>query len=330
MTELLVVIGIISVLAGILLVAMRGVRVRAKYTQTESTMQSFAAACDSFQMEHGRYPGVVPESAFDDYTTNAPPPITGMENALLDLMGGYRVLSPGQDPQDFDAYGRGFPLEQIFTASIGSGSDTWRLKVLLPLIGEGPVINGQPYAPYLTPGVGEFRVAKGQMDKNSRVECCPSFDEDCDNKCLPDLLDGWGQPIIYLRRARTTGPLVAGSGPGQPQFLTTSMMPYTTSTKLGELIRDQSVSIFKTSPALNATFGQTIRHPAFGQPDQPWNGTARGAYVLISAGPDGIYFSKFDGPGTPTAPQDNIVDHPDFGNPKVVDEYDDIRRFGGG
>ncbi len=110
------------------------------------------------------------------------------------------------------------------------------------------------------------------------------------------------------------------------------MMPYITSTALGELRRDQrSFSILNTSPAgRNATFGQTIRHPAFGDPVQPRNGTARGAYVLISAGPDGIYFSRFDGPGTRTAPQDNIVDDPDFGHPKVVDEYDDIRRFGGG
>ena len=320
MTELLVVIGIISVLAGILLVAMRGVRVRAKYTQTESMMQSFMAACDSFQMEHGRYPGVVPESVFaNPGGVGGTPPISGTENALLELMGGYRVLSPfddrnGQVGQDFDAYGTGFDPRQVVTKTIGSGSDAWQLKVVLPLLGEGPVLNGQPFAPYFTPGNNELIVAQYNPNANE----------------LPDLVDAWGGPIIYVRRARTTGPLVDDSGSGQPQFLTTSMTPYTTSTALGELGKDQSVSIFNTSAAANATFGQTIRHPAFGAPDDPLTGTARGAYVLISAGPDGIYFSRFDGPGTPTAPQDNIVDHQDFGHPKVDDEYDDIRRFGGG
>ena len=327
MTELLVVIGIIAVLAGILLVAMRGVRVRAKYTQTESTMQSFAAACDSFQMEHGRYPGGIPESVFANPGNTGPPPISGTENALLDLMGG---VIRGDDPRYNDPQFSTPEWEEIV---VNSATPLGRIKVNGQLIGGGAVINGQPYAPYFTPDDGEFRIATGQMDKNSQRECCPSLDVRCrrSRRCLPDLLDAWGQQIIYVRRARSTGPLVAVSGSGQPQFLTTSMRPYTRSTALGEMGRDQlTFSILNTTDAdPNATFGQILRHPAFGAPDDPLTGTARGAYVLISAGPDGIYFSKQDGPGTPSAPVGNIVDQ-DFGHPKVVDEYDDIRRFGGG
>ena len=77
-----------------------------------------------------------------------------------------------------------------------------------------------------------------------------------------------------------------------------------------------------------------------GDPAEPWNGIARGAYVLLSAGPDGIFFSRGDGPGTPAdtdgdgAPNwvDDIVTNtnPDYNRPKVVEEYDDIRVFGGG
>ena len=61
MTELMVVIGIIAVLAGILLTAMRGVRNKAMQTQTMYTMQDFSKAADAFQMVHSRYPGVLPE-----------------------------------------------------------------------------------------------------------------------------------------------------------------------------------------------------------------------------------------------------------------------------
>ena len=52
---------------------------------------------------------------------------------------------------------------------------------------------------------------------------------------------------------------------------------------------------------------------------------------LISAGKDGVYFSVADGPGTPGpgGQVDNIVTG-EFGNPQVVEEYDDIRLFGGG
>ena len=63
--EILVVIAIIAVLAGILLAALSGVQKAAQKTQTESLMQSFARACDSFALDHGRYPGLLPESAID-------------------------------------------------------------------------------------------------------------------------------------------------------------------------------------------------------------------------------------------------------------------------
>ena len=43
-----------------------------------------------------------------------------------------------------------------------------------------------------------------------------------------------------------------------------------------------------------------------------------------------MYFSIADGPGTVLNPVDNIFDDQDFGNPQVVEEYDDIRLFGGG
>ena len=61
MTELIVVIGVIAVLASILLAAMGGVRKRALATTTQSTMSEFSKACDAFQLEHGRYPGAIPD-----------------------------------------------------------------------------------------------------------------------------------------------------------------------------------------------------------------------------------------------------------------------------
>ncbi len=337
MTELLVVIGIISVLAGILLVAMRGVRVRAKYTQTESTMQSFMAACDSFQMEHDQYPGVIPETVLDQGGVSRP--LSGTENALLHLMGGYRVRSPFDAPGspaqlDFTNYGVAGDVNIIVITFANTG---WQLKIDTNRIGEGPVINGTPYPPYFTPSEAELGVVKGQVPEDGTSECCRDYNAACPKHCMPDLLDAWGQPIIYLRRSRATGPLTGVGGGVPPQFLIRSMIPYTTSTGLGEFNRSQNrggnyqdYSVLNAGFNVDETFAQIIRHPAFWDQLQPLDGTSRGAYVLISAGPDGVFFSRTDGPGTGTAPQDNIVTHPVFGHPKVVDEYDDIRRFGGG
>jgi hypothetical protein len=53
--------------------------------------------------------------------------------------------------------------------------------------------------------------------------------------------------------------------------------------------------------------------------------------VLISAGADGVYFSKFDGLGTPSAPKIDIVSETaNPAGPEIVSKYDDVRVFGGG
>jgi hypothetical protein len=57
-------------------------------------------------------------------------------------------------------------------------------------------------------------------------------------------------------------------------------------------------------------------------------GQARGAFMLLSAGPDGVYFSRHDGPGEPGDGNevDNIIP---FG-PSIIEEFDDVLIFGGG
>ena len=322
MTELLVVIAIIAVLAGILLVAMRGVRETGLRTQTQSTMQEFSKACDMFQIDHGFYPGVIPEHVLADPSFDPAPPISGTENALLNLMGGYRVFHPQLAP-DNTGYAAFSGQEIPF------GPTEWKLKVDINLIGEGPVINGRPFAPYFTPGAAALGVAKGQAGP-------PVLGTESSG--LPDLLDAWGQPIIYVRSMRSTGLLVGDVGDTPPpQFSRTAMTPYTASTALGAFGKNQVYNASSnpggsilTGPSLGVTpeetFAQIIRHPGFGQPNDPLNGTARGAYVLIS---DGIFVSRQDGPGSPSNPVANIVSG-DFGNPRVVEEYDDVRIFGGG
>ena len=110
MTELVVVIGVIAVLAGILLAAMGGVRRKALATTTLSTMTEFSKACDAFQLEHGRYPGLIPENNLArGLPSLSPPNISGTENALLELMGGVRTESD-PDHDDFPTVINGGPI----------------------------------------------------------------------------------------------------------------------------------------------------------------------------------------------------------------------------
>jgi len=321
LTELIVVIGVIAMLAGILLAAMGGVRRRAMAMTTQSTMTEFSKACDTFQLEHGRYPGAIPENVIAAAMPAGAPLISSTENALLDLMGGYRIKSNpiNADPPGWvDDFACNPP--QVICHTLG----VWEIHVDINRLGEGPMLFGKPYSPYFTPSASQVGVAKGQVSSSAYQ--------------LPDLLDAWGQPIIFLRRARPSGPLVAANtnpdGP-QPQFYTKGMLPYTMSPKLGEFGKDQmALSILNTAADQEATFAQILRHPSLGNYDNgaadAQAGTAQGAYILISAGPDGIYFSRKDGPGTTEIPVDDIVDDVDYQNPTIVKEYDDIRIFGGG
>ncbi len=319
MTELLVVISIVVVLAGILLVAMQRVKTRAGYTRTEGTIRAFSGACDAFKIDHQTFPGVIPDTVLGGggFQGQGSGLISGTENALLHLNGGYRDLTPSPSAaaqQDYDDYTGYSPTDTVL--EIAFGTSGWRLKVVPRKVGEGPLIDGRPLSPYFS---GEPALASYDPSTNQ----------------IPELLDAWGQPIVYVRRSRSSGPLVGdGSGQTPPQFLTGSMMPYVASSALGKLAKDQrnnsnagSILNWASDPA--ATFAQIIRAPAFGEPDQPQDGQARGGYVIFSAGPDGIYFSRQDGPGTPETPVDNIVTG-QYGNPKVVAEYDDLVRFGGG
>ena len=324
MTELLVVIAIIAVLAGILLVALKGVRERALATQTRATMQEFSKACDSFQIEHGRYPGIIPEGLLA-----ANYKLSGTENALLDMMGG---VVRGDHP----AYETSFPPPDWEEIEVDPDTPLGKIKVNHLLIGNGPEINGKPYSPYFTPKGDELAIVSGRQAIPPGGPIIEPLDQ------LPDLVDAWGQPIIYVRRTRPIGPLVGEDDENSnPQFMLGTMRPYIDSVDLGELGRDQQHPtkgsiIFLAGDDASATFAQIIRHPSFGVSQESLTGTARGAYVLISAGKDGVYFSVADGPGTLLSPIfGNGPDSLDFNDfmllgPKVIDEFDDLRLFGGG
>ena len=312
LVELLVVIGIIALLVGILLPALAAVNVAAKNTRTTSTLTEFSKACDLFQQEHGFYPGVFSEEELADWGGGIPP-LSGTENALLHLMGGY--LSP-TDPNYASTSG-------VVIQHPGTGKE---IKVVdknndgvADGLGDGPIINGKRFSSYYAPAGDALAVTRGQAGP-------VAID-------IPDVLDAWGQPIIYVRRARGIGPLV--DAPGNPaQFYSESMTPYTESTNLGELNQPQhsgnsgEYSLLSEN-ALNAgdvdiNLATLITNMAFFDPNNRLAGTAKGSYALISAGEDGVYFNRNEDVN-PNPPGFDII----FA-PVAVREYDDLVIAGGG
>ncbi len=309
--EVLVVVGIIALLVGILLVALGTARQSALKGETRAVLNQFASAAQQFQLEHGRYPGVIPDRVLANDTSGADggPQISNMENALLDLMGGYRVLAP-TDPVGSDAETDYLSYTGV-ELTFADGGSQWRLKIDLDRVGEGPVIDGKAFAPYFTPDEGILRTVPGQLNEGALA--------------LPDLVDSWGMPIVYLRQSRSTGLLfVAGEAadPYTPQFLRAGAINYIGSTALAELGIDQTGpqgSILNLDPVEG--WANAVGHGAIA-------GQARGGFMLLSAGPDSFYFSIVDGPGSQETPT-VVADLATF-QPTDMDEYDDIRIFGGG
>jgi type II secretory pathway pseudopilin PulG len=309
-TELLVAIGIIVLLIGILLPALSKALQRAKVSQTQSTMQEFAKAIEAFQQEFGYYPGLIPEAVLA-----SDPRISSTENAILHLMGG----AVGADDPAYASFTTGWTAY-----TIGSGSNTYTFKVNVNEIGKGPRIAGKQYPPFFAPKSDEFAAIIGQVAGLSGSDT-PLVD-------LPDVLDAWGQPVIYLRSLREVGDLVGSASSGQ--FAIASNAPYILSNALGELEKSQATSLLNPAsgvPSVDAALAQIIRSPGFGAAATPLTGTPRGKFVLISAGPDGIYFSRNDGLGTASSPITNIVGTAtNPGGPASIDKWDDVRVFGGG
>ncbi|MCP3905398.1 MAG: prepilin-type N-terminal cleavage/methylation domain-containing protein [Planctomycetes bacterium] len=319
LTELIVVIAIIVLLVGLLLGALGQARKKAKETATMATMRGFAAACEAFHQEHDFYPGVVPETILAN-----DPKMTGTQNALLHLLGGYTREADGAaeyaEVVDFD-------IEIAF--DLGDG-ELYRIKVERNRIGDGPIIGNKPYPPYFTPTSKDFGIVDGQLANGvvPEVDNVPGI--------VPTLRDSWGQPILYFRRLRSVGPLVAlGGAQAPPQFTLATAQPYLDSPQLGRLGRDQ-LGLSNLGSATQARpgplFAKLLEHPALA-------GQARGAFMLLSAGADAIFMSSEDGPGSPGVPNrvwapvgvsgDGLpIFEPDYSADTLL-EYDDLVQFGG-
>jgi type II secretory pathway pseudopilin PulG len=329
LTELIVVIGIIALLVGLLLVALGVVRDKARGAATEATLNSFIQACQAYQIEHGQYPGVVPEFVLAEANTVGQQPefLTTTENAVLALMGGYRVLPPNAsqvETDEFDTYGDCDGSFDIVCFEWPSG---WQLKVNLARVGEGPYIFGKQYGAYFDPSAKEMSITLGQVGDHRETDGDGNVARIAG---VPDLLDAWGQPIVFARRLRPAGPFLGEAATGN-QFTTVGWDAYLSSRELGALGYDQfydegdnpSGSIFSSgAPQRIDNLFRLLEHPALA-------GTPRGQIFAISAGPDGIFFSAGDGPGSKTAPISEIGD-PTIYPPRVVDEYDDVYVTAGG
>ena len=168
---------------------------------------------------------------------------------------------------------------------------------------------------------------------------------------LPDIVDAWGQPVIILRRDRKSGPvlLVDPDDDTPPQFEVTGIDRYLGANTLGLAKTRQRLDInnqFLGSRIAPIGLGDNeersywlfllLTTPAMewdldGEHGEPYSGTARGGYMLLSAGADGVFIARQDGPIDPNtgSPDLDYEEEDDRTDHKFLEEFDDVVMHGG-
>lgn len=329
--EILVVIAIIAVLAGILLAALSGVQQAAKKTKTSTLMQSFGRACDEFALDHGRYPGLLPDSVIDGTT------ITSTQNALLELMGGARVKSTQSTLSVISEYDDFIDSTSVPEFPVNG----WSLAFNPNRFGEGPWINGRVYEPYFSP-------------KKDDLSYEPYDTNNPNDFSFPSLVDAWDTPIIYLRSVRKSGPIFCDpmneldTNYSLPQFeLRLSALDKffegatnANSSIIAPSVQDQSPEkrmAWLTLLLAHPTFWEVDSYPSASDcvSGTAW-GTTRGRYLLISAGPDTTFLEvgneqvHLNQEVDPDDPFTSLL-HSDEGTvtPTMMESFDDVIVHGG-
>lgn len=350
----MVVIALIGVLAGILLVAVGGATDSAKKARTKATLESVGAAMDAFALEHGTLPGIVPMRCLGDGSK-----LTATQNIMLHLTGGARV-----SPRDMDETPLDPAAEAEYQRYLAEGQandmleplDIWvgdpdrdmhyHIAIRIPQIGAGPFINGRQYAPYISLKDDEMVrqwVMTGDEDPGSHQGSI----EGGYNQ-LPDFVDAWGQPIIIMRRDRKGGPVIAESDDttSLPQFELAGIDRYLNAVRLGDLEMRQTNGLADQFQGSRLTGGSNIQGerdywmflvlstPAMRfdiDSDPPYNGTSRAGYALMSAGPDGVFLARADGPLNDTTGAPDLDVNPDSEgrDHQRLKDFDDVIMYGG-
>ena len=326
--EILVVVAIIAILAGILLAALSGVQDAAKKTKSSTLMQSFGRACDEFALDHGKYPGILPDAAVNGVL------ITPMQNALLDLMGGARVKntqSPSAVVNEYDEFAS--TATMTFTATDSITGLVWDVAFDETRFGEGALHDNHVHEPYFSPKAEDLKYTP--------------YDQFSNDFQLPTLIDAWETPIIYLRGIRKNGPIIDNPENGLlPQYDLPGLDQY-----FSDALNMNASLLSTSAPGITeekriAYLTLALAHPTFWEittanASSEFNagvawGTSRGRYMLISAGSDRTYFEVAneqmheDQEIDPSSPFSSLYD-PEDGDitPAMMETFNDVIIFGG-
>ena len=294
--ELLVVILIIAIVIAIIVPALGGARTAARRVATGTLLTNLTNGAEQFSQDHGgQMPGYFSPKDMGSRRNVAGRSggFTAMENALLDLVAADAIV--GEDGPSGGG-GGGNIIRGVGPMGQGGGKTQPRnLLIDADRIGTGNS--------YLELDADALRVASGQ---NARDALADRF---------PDIVDAFGNPVLAWaedpmapRIPTDEAEFAAEHSSGtQARYYWNSNAAWLTSTSLGKGGQDQTLSrgqggrgSLLNDPtdayeSLTAILGNpSFPTPTDYDPDEVLPSASRGAFVVHSAGADGIYFSIKD------------------------------------
>lgn len=294
--ELLVVIAIIAIVIAIIVPALGGARTAARKAATSALLTDVSSAAEQFSQDNaGRMPGYFLPSEMgspgnDDGFKGG---FTTMENALLDLIGQDAIVGTAGISGGGGAYGKLIgPFGNAGNAGKGGNAN---LRVDLNLLGTGDSV-------YLEIGEDNLKAAEGQAASTPHQQ-------------FPDLVDAFGNPVLAWVEdpAAPREPLnedefaTEHSRQSRARYYWASNSGWLASTGLGKGGQDQTLDVQnrKYGSLLNdKRYAAEVLTAVLGNPNFPMPtdygpatvlpSASRGAFLVHSAGPDGIYFGAKD------------------------------------
>jgi prepilin-type N-terminal cleavage/methylation domain-containing protein len=285
LVELLVVIAIVALLIAILVPTLSSARVAAKRSATQSLLTDVSRASESFALDNRRVPGMIPDSVLYAQNSSAPREFTAMDNAMLELAGGGIRAIDGDNPL-LDTVDDDFPIHVDST----TGTEYHASPTL---VGEGD---------YLQIEGGNLQVMNNDDERRRLVP------DPYQSRNMPTFVDNFGTPILYFRRSgarfspptegnfELVGNLIGGGYDGSTWYWWDAAHAYGFT---GAPLQDpgeysdpnQGGSwLFYDGDSLSesesSAYKAVLEHPSMYE-DAP-----RGDFVVISAGPDGVYFNR--------------------------------------
>jgi type II secretory pathway pseudopilin PulG len=312
--EMMIVMVILIVVMALVAPVIGNARNAAKKTNTMQLLSNLSQASQQFELSERRTPGYFNplDMASADNRTRG---FTETANILLDLAGGM-VSAAGPD-----------------VIEVGPTA-TATAFVKVGLIGSPTQVKGVVNKGYFTPDPKYFT----SQSVEGKIASVP------EHRTLPDLLDGFGQPVLAWRQdvepSQASSFAEIDASASRASFYRAPNEAFIKATKLGRRGQNQTVVTNGENGSLlnfaddkaKTTMEAFLGNPAFpitgsspSEPDRP--AAARGRLIFHSAGVDGVYLGTRDRGGIIVSPGADEVQYK--GGKDPLDNFDDVISVAG-